>query len=401
MVAELMDSASERIKDERVVAPPVPGTRETYVVVIGESASRHHLSVYGYPRVTDPHMSRLVATGDATAFNNVSATSVGTRDSLMRALTFMDQHAGLAGMNFSVVDVLNAAGFKSWWLSNNADMKKGSMLQSLSANADTRRFTTQTKINFDMMRGGADDEKSRMSIKKDELPLSFDGELLEWYSDALRSDEPRKVIFVHLRGSHVRYWYRYPGAFEYFSGRDGIRMEKSMSDREITVVNDYDSSIRYTDHVLNEITNSLRNAGDYSWLLYFSDHGEEVYDFEMRFGRNPSRISKYMLDVPVILWVSHEYGKSRDTEAFKGYMDRPYELDAMIHTIIDLAGIETSLLDRTKSLVSEHYRMPARILLTPQKTTYLSVEPADLSNPRTSEEEKRVSQAAMLSSPRN
>jgi heptose-I-phosphate ethanolaminephosphotransferase len=92
--------------------------------------------------------------------------------------------------------------------------------------------------------------------------------------------------------------------------------------------------------------------------LYFSDHGEEVYDSEseMRFGRNPSRISKYMLDVPVILWMSEEYGKKGDTGAFpKEYADRHYELDSMIHTIIDLAQIDTPLLDRTKSLISEFY----------------------------------------------
>jgi glucan phosphoethanolaminetransferase (alkaline phosphatase superfamily) len=403
MVGKLADSAKERMAAECVLGPSVPGRMETYVVVIGESASRHHLSVYGYPRITDPLMSQLVTAGEAAAFNNVSATSVGTRDSLMRAMTFMDQHTGLTGTKFSIVDVLNAAGFKTWWLSNNADMKRGSVLQFLSANADIRRFIAQTKIDLDMMRTGADDEESRMEIKKDELPLSFDGELLEWYEDALRSDEPRKVIFVHLRGSHVKYWYRYPSGFGYFSGRDGIRMEKSMSDVEITVVNDYDNSIRYTDYILSELTKGLRNMGGYSWLLYFSDHGEEVYDFEfeMRFGRNPSRISKYMLDVPVILWTSDEYRKNSDTSALKEYADRPYELDGMIHTIIDLANIDTPLLDKTKSLVSEFYRMPARILFNPQKMTYLSVEPRDLLNLKTSEEERRLSETAALSSPRN
>jgi heptose-I-phosphate ethanolaminephosphotransferase len=400
-VEELTGSARERMAAERVLASSAPGRRETYVVVIGESASRHHLSVYGYPRVTDPRMSRLVAAGEAAAFNNVSATSIGTRDSLMRALTFMDQHTGLADMKFSAVDVFNAAGFKTWWLSNNADMKKGSLLDSLSANANNRRFIAQTKMDLNMMRTGADDEKTRGAAKKDEMSLSFDGELLGWYEDALRSDEPRKIIFVHLRGSHVKYWYRYPSGFDYFLGRDGIRMEKSMSDREIMVANDYDNSIHYTDYILSEFTEGLRSAEGYSWLLYFSDHGEEVYDFEMRFGRNPSRISKYMLDVPVILWMSDEYRKNSDTGAFEEYADRPYELDGMIHTIIDLAGIDTSLLDRTKSLVSELYVMPARILFNPKKTTYLSVEPMNLVNPRTSEEERRASEAASLSNPRN
>ncbi|MDR1019149.1 MAG: sulfatase-like hydrolase/transferase, partial [Synergistaceae bacterium] len=198
-------------------------------------------------------------------------------------------------------------------------------------------------------------------------------------------------------------WYRYPSGFDYFSGRDGIRLEKSMSGGEITVVNDYDNSIRYTDYILSELTEGLRSAGGYSWLLYFSDHGEEVYDLEseMRFGRNPSRISKYMLDVPVILWMSDEYRKKGEAGAFKEYADRPYELDGMIHTVIDLAGIDTPLLDRTKSLVSEFYRMPARVLFNPRKMTYLSVMPEDLANPRTSEEERRRSEAAASNSPRN
>jgi heptose-I-phosphate ethanolaminephosphotransferase len=395
--AELTGSAKARIAGERVFAPSVPGKRETYVVVIGESASRHHFSVYGYPRVTDPYMSRLAATDEAVAFNNVSATSIGTRDSLMRALTFMSQSVGLADMKFSVVDILNAAGFRTWWLSNNSGMSKGDLLRALSANADTKRFITAAKIDLNMMRAGAGDAKSRANIRKDEMPLSFDGELLKWYEEALRSEEPRKAIFVHLKGSHVKYWYRYPDSFEHFLGEDGIRMKESMSGEKITMVNDYDNSIRYTDYILREMTEGLRRAGGSAWLLYFSDHGEEVYDFEMRFGRNPSIISKYVLDVPAVLWMSDEYRKNRDAAAFEGYADRPYELDGMIHTIIDLAGISAHLLDKTKSLVSEFYEMPARILFSPSKTTYLSVEPRDLINPRTSEDERRISEAAIKS----
>jgi heptose-I-phosphate ethanolaminephosphotransferase len=298
----------------------------------------------------------------------------------MRALTFMDQYKSLKDMKFSVVDVFRGAGFMSFWMSNNSVMREDYLLQKISKNADVRRFIARHEIDGDAMSGANYYSGAPANTPSAKKSAAFDGDLLEWYKEALNSPENKKVIFVHLRGSHVKYWYRFPETFEYFKDGEGIPMKDRLSAREIDVVNDYDNSLRYTDYILNELVTDLDRAGGESWLLYFSDHGEELYDFRMRAGRDPMRISKYMLDVPVILWLSDIYKKNRGAGRFFDYLDRPYELDGMIHTILDLAGIRTALLDETQSLVSDKYETPARLLFKPDKTPYLFVEPEYLFN---------------------
>jgi Predicted membrane-associated, metal-dependent hydrolase len=63
LARNLSDNASERIKDIKITSSRSDDIKETYVVVIGESASRHHMNLYGYHRETDPLMVTLNSRG--------------------------------------------------------------------------------------------------------------------------------------------------------------------------------------------------------------------------------------------------------------------------------------------------------------------------------------------------
>lgn len=95
-------------------------------------------------------------------------------------------------------------------------------------------------------------------------------------------------------------------------------------------------------------------------MLYFSDHGDEVFDFRNHFGRSATSPSKYMVDVPLLLRFSEAYRGAQDVTALEGWHGRPYQLNNLIHTIIDLANLRTDLLDERKSLVSEAFVAPPR-----------------------------------------
>ena len=75
-------------------------------------------------------------------------------------------------------------------------------------------------------------------------------------------------------GNHTQYSKRYPSGFEMFSGND---------DSEDKVVAAYDNSILYNDFVVDSFFTILENYSERHpnvriSALYFSDHGENVYD---------------------------------------------------------------------------------------------------------------------------
>jgi heptose-I-phosphate ethanolaminephosphotransferase len=388
IASDLRAGAPEKLAGEEVSGPAGP---ETCVIVIGESASRHHWGLYGYPRRTTPEMSSLVSDDGALAFSNVSSSSILTTQSLMRALSPMDVFSRVSDFSFSVVDVLNRAGFKTWWLSNNAVMPQhDTLLEALWGNASVKRFTEGGAGELSSMTLDAGGRAERPS---DKGKAAFDGAMLGWFAEALADPAPKKAIFVHLKGSHVQYWYRFPKNFEVFkTSGDFAPPAGEMSGDDFSLMNDYDNSILYTDHVLGQIVLALKGAGGVSWLLYFSDHGSEEFDFRRFSGRDAERPSKYMFDVPFILWTSGERKKSRGrAEILPEYLERPYSLDGLFYTILDLAGVRAGFMDEGQSVVSAGYETPARIVNGAKGyLTYLELPPESLFNPDTVEDEKRA-----------
>ena len=58
----------------------------THIVVIGESTSRLHMSLYGYERQTNPKLESMKK--ELKIFNNVFASRPNTIESLEQVLTF-------------------------------------------------------------------------------------------------------------------------------------------------------------------------------------------------------------------------------------------------------------------------------------------------------------------------
>ena len=125
-------------------------------------------------------------------------------------------------------------------------------------------------------------------------------------------------------------------------------------------------------------------------MLHFSDHGDEVYDAYPYFGRRGGDVfSKFVLDVPFIVWLSPAYRAQRDVSAFAGYLDRPMRLDDTIHAVMDLAELQTDLLDRTRSVFSEQWIMRPRVV---NGRFYLAYPPVKLMNLATAEQEMELDQ---------
>jgi heptose-I-phosphate ethanolaminephosphotransferase len=314
-------------------------TKETYVLVLGESISRRHMSLYGYQRNTNPFLSSL--SNEIYVFDDVVSAEMYTVASLQKILTFANHEDMSPLYQSNLIAIMKTAGFKTFWISNQTAFGPGEPWSKyLSESADERFFLNAHGS-------------------------SFDEKILAPFSKIVNDKEPKKFIVVHLMGAHVNAKKRYPPSFEHFtreSNADWIRKNKR-SPRVYDYIDSYDNAIRYEDHVIYEIINTLKANNGIRMMLYVPDHGEEVGEVDDFIGRC-FRTTRYMFEIPFIAWMSPEYFSSRINMAkrMKMAIHRPFQTDSFIHSFMDFAGIWTDQFVPERSIINDHFKGRKRYL---------------------------------------
>ncbi len=303
---------------------------ETYIVIIGESANRSHLSLYGYERETTPFSNKRKE--ELFVFDNVVSPFAQTMPVLEKVLTFADkEHPEFLTQKGTIVDFFKQAGFKTYWLSNQYALSD-TLVTAISSHADWEK-----SYNFSGMKRF---EKT-----------GFDGDMIPDIEKIIQDKSVlKKVIFVHLIGSHSAYTNRYPAEWAFF--KENLP-HKNLSTQGHILLNAYDDSIRYTDYVVNKIIDVLKEENIVSYCLYFSDHGEDVFDTTTRKILGHSELANMpMTSVPFFVWTSSKYAEKRaliQSNLIKN-KDVPYNTENVIHTITRLAGLMNEDVSKEKSL---------------------------------------------------
>lgn len=305
----------------------------TVVMVIGESTTRVHMGLYGYPRDTNPQLNSIKP--ELHVFKNVFSSRPNTIESLEQVLTFADQeHPDWYKTKPSVLAMLKQAGYKSYWISNQQTLTaRNTMLTTFAKQADQQIF---------------------LNHARSQNAYSFDEKVLEPYSSLLKQPDDKKLIVVHLLGTHMKYSHRYPERFDHF--KDNRQLMAGLSAEKIQTINEYDNAIRYNDHIVYELINRLKQSGQQSLLVYFSDHGEDVYDSKTHAfkGRNEGRPTFPMYAVPFIIWHSPQWPLAQKLDDPR-MLDRQYDNADFIYTLSDLLGLRYDGYLDDESLVSQHF----------------------------------------------
>ena len=161
---------------------------------------------------------------------------------------------------------------------------------------------------------------------------------------------------VHLLGTHMKYKYRYPDDYALFSGRDGV--PEWVKDEDLETYNQYDNAVRYNDHVVHGLISALGKDNPDGFLLYLSDHGEDVFDHPDRYfiGRNEGSPSSSMYSIPFLIWTSPRW-KEKHSVRLSDYEDRVYSSADLLHTWVDLSGIRFDEWRPERSLVNPGFVM--------------------------------------------
>ena len=330
---DMLESAS-KIPPLHNLKDATANTPATLVLVIGESTNRQRMSLYGYPRATTPELDKLKDQLDV--FDNVITPRPYTIEALQQVLTFADEeNPDLYLSTPSLVSMMKQAGYKTFWITNQQTMtKRNTMLTTFSEQAD---------------------EQVYLNNNRNQNAAQYDGDVIEPFNKALADAAPRKLIVVHLLGTHMSYQYRYPSTFDKFQDRDGV--PAGIRDDQLPTYNSYDNAVLYNDFVVSSLIKDYARTDPNGFLLYLSDHGEDVFDSvgHSTLGRNENKPTAPMYTIPFMAWASPKWRAAHDWN-LAGDLSRPYSSSYLIHTWADLAGLSFDELDRSKSLVSDSFK---------------------------------------------
>lgn len=296
--------------------PSSSGKPRFVVLVVGETARAANFQLDGYARATNPE---LAAIPGVVSFTDVHSCGTATAVSVpcMFSRLDRDQYSEkAANAQQDLLDVLQRIGVQVQWRDNNSDSKGVALRVPY---ADFRKHE---------MAGLCTPESC------------FDEVLLDGLDSILSDSRDDQLLVLHLLGSHgPSYYKRYPPAFRRFTP-DCARDDVQSCSRD-TIINAYDNTMLYTDHVLAELITLLKKHETQivPTLVYLSDHGESlgengVYLHGMPYAFAPEE----QKHIPLVLW-----SPELDADCLRAKRDNAYSQDNLFDTVLGLFDVRTSI----------------------------------------------------------
>lgn len=293
------------------------------VLVIGESARAENFGILGYSRDTTPQLKKehgVIAFTDVHSCGTETAVSVPCMFSNMGR---KDYSASTARNQEGMLDVLKRAGLNVVWRDNQSGCK-----------GTCDRVTLQDVSNL------KDPVLCANNECRDEILLQG----LQSFIDNLDKDT---VLVLHQMGSHgPEYFKRYPKEYEKFTPVCESNALNNCS-RE-SIVNGYDNTLLYTDHVLASLIDILRsnqNKVDTA-MMYLSDHGESLGEYNLFLHGTPYMLAPdQQKHVPMVAWFSDNYQQSFavNTHCLQGERNAPLSQDNLFHSMLGLLKVDTKV----------------------------------------------------------
>ncbi len=289
---------------------------DTYVLIVGESVRVDNMSLYGYTRSTTPQVE--AQRKQIKLFNQAISGAPYTALSVPLSLT-ADSVLSHDIHNYpdNIINMANQAGFQTFWLSSQSAFRQnGTAVTSIAMRAMETVY----------VRG-------------------FDELLLPHLSQALQQNtQQKKLIVLHLNGSHEPACSAYPQSSAVFQPQD---------DQDAC----YDNSIHYTDSLLGQVFELLKDRR--GSVMYFADHGLE---------RDPTKKNVYFhggreasqqaYHVPMFIWYSPVLGDGVDRTTENNIFSTAYNN----YLINAWMGVTKPEQPQTLEEVIAHYKGDSRVV---------------------------------------
>jgi glucan phosphoethanolaminetransferase (alkaline phosphatase superfamily) len=299
------------------------GSSEVVVIVIGESARVRNFQLAGYGRSTNPRLSRE---RDLIFFRDVTACRTHTVEAIPCLLTRLGAaELSIPVREVSLITILKRLGFDTKWLG----------MQGLGTRMQ-RRGNAVYRICQEA-------QLCKVSIKPNPYRDALDEDVLPSLRKSIaKRKQGRLLIVIHLLGSHAKYYARYPPEWAIYQPECKKAAFACGHDQ---VINSYDNSILYTDHVLGEAIELLRK--EKAILFFTSDHGESLGELAI-YGHGWPRVlaPEEQMKVPMAIWATPSFIADHQGEWARLHQaaSRSTSHDYFFHTVLGCLGVQSPLL---------------------------------------------------------
>lgn len=320
--------------------------REVYVAVVGETSRADNWQLFGYERFTTPRLCSLPS-GTLTGFGKTLSESNTTHKAVPLLLSNLNAADFDKKINRSksVITAFKEAGFKTAYIS--MQCHNHSYIDYFGEEADTTIFAREPEPG---------------QIIED----LYDIDMLAQVDSLLAGNDTKLLIVLHQYGSHFNYVDRYPRQEAYFL--PDKTADAGASNRG-QLVNAYDNSIRHTDNLLYNIVERLDSINCVGGMVYASDHGEDIFDDARgRFLHASPTPTYFQLHVPMLVYITPKLQQRDPSLITQARLHKDLKVSSSqsyTPTLLNIAGISSPDVDRTKALTSSHY-------VEPQERVFLS-----------------------------
>ncbi|SSO18342.1 lipid A phosphoethanolamine transferase, associated with polymyxin resistance [Acinetobacter nosocomialis] len=297
------------------------------VLVVGETARAESFSLNGYAKNTNPELSKQ----DILNFSQVSSCGTATAVSVPCMFSGMpraDYDEQLASHREGLLDIAKRAGYQVTWIDNNSGCK----------GACDR--VEQYQIPEDLKQKWCKDGECLDGILIDSLK--------QYLSSIPKDDKRPRLVVLHQMGSHgPAYYKRAPEGYQPFKPTCDTNAIQGCSPAEL--LNSYDNTIVYTDHVLSQMINTLKEVSNYqTGLWYLSDHGESTGEHGMYLHGSPYSIApSQQTHIPMIMWFSDGWKQHNlaQVNCLNQQTKQKLSQDNLFPSLLSLLDVQTQVIN--------------------------------------------------------
>lgn len=303
---------AERKRNQKEILLPdatiTNSRKEVVVLLIGESARRQNFSLYGYDKKTNPLLENQAVTV-LTAKSAATYTTAGVKAIL--------DHKPTDKLYEILPNYLYRAGVDVVWRTANWG---------------------EPPVHIEKYQKVAD-----LKAAYPDADERYDGILTVGLKEVVESSTADKMLIIlHTSTSHgPTYYSKYPSEFEHFTPVcTTVEMAKAVPEE---LINAYDNTILYTDHIVNEVIESMKSLTDYrSCVIFISDHGESLGENNLYMHGVPMAMApKEQVEIPFIVWTSDGSKIKAIDEAGQYHI---------FHSTMDFLSIDSPVYDSQMSI---------------------------------------------------
>lgn len=295
---------------------------DNVVLVIGESFTKWHSSLYGYDKQTNPLLGNMAKSGQLIVYKNVRS-AFGSTIPVIKSLMsgYLENSGNPANWyeTLTIIEIMQKAGYETYWISNQS--KTGIYENEVGRYADL--------CDVQSFVGNMHSGTKRSDLDECLLPLIEEG---------IEKSSNKKFFIIQMQGSHRDYRLRYSPEYAKYGVEDYVTTHSHLSMKNREVVARYDNSILYNDYVVTEIMKRFKDKD--AVVVYISDHGQDVFDSsDNYFGHSWEN----GLDIPLVFYPTSVFSEKRRelVNSIKNNTEKEFRTDSIMYTIMDIAGIET------------------------------------------------------------